>query len=83
MPRGAAIKGLETTPGGEKAAGSAREVIDELVEINGIESVRRMKWIAEYKAHRDYLDSKWPPVLIEVNPSPAKEGEHDRDHCEF
>ena len=66
MPRGAAIKGLETAPGGEKAVANAHEVIDELVEINGIESVRRMKWISDYKANRDYVDSKWPPVLIEV-----------------
>jgi len=67
MPRGAAIKGLDTAPGGEKAVQSAHEMLDRLVEMDGIEAVRLMKGIADYKLYRDYLEEKWPQVLIEVN----------------
>ena len=67
MPRGAKIHGLETAPSEVKTAASAHELIDRLVESVGIEAVRLMKGIVDYKAHRDYLESKEPPVLIEVN----------------
>ena len=82
MPRGAKIHGLDTAPAGEKVAvASAHEMIDRLVETVGIEAVRRMQGVADYKAHRDYLESKWPQELIEVNPATEGESEHDRaDH---
>lgn len=67
MPKGAAIKGLDTSPGEEKEETDTRVLIHLLVETVGIEAVRRMKGIGDYKAHRDYLDSKWPQVLIEID----------------
>ena len=50
----------------ERVGLDAHELLDKLVETAGIEAVRRMKGIADYKAHRDYLDKKWPQVLLEV-----------------
>ena len=63
MPRGAKIHGLETAPNEVKAVASAHELLDKLVDTAGIEAVRRMKGIADYKAHRDYLEEKWP-ILV-------------------
>ena len=51
----------------ERVGMNVHEMLDRLVETVGIEAVRRMKGIGDYKAHRDYLDSRWPPVLIEVD----------------
>lgn len=65
MPRGAAIRGLENAPQEEKVEQSAHEMIDKLVELSGIESVRTMKGVGDYKAHRDYVESKWSQDLIE------------------
>ena len=66
MPKGAKIHGLETSPNEVKAVASAHELLDKLVDTAGIEAVRRMKGIADYKAHRDYLEEKWPQILIEA-----------------
>lgn len=63
MPRGARLRGLDTAPEEEKARATAHELIDRLVETVGIEAVRRMEGVADYKAHRDYLEEKWP-ILI-------------------
>ena len=60
MPKGAKIHGLETTPEEVKEEPDAHELIDRLVETIGIEAVRRMAVVVDYKAHRDYLESKWP-----------------------
>ena len=51
----------------ERAGLDAHETIDLLVDKMGIEAVRLMKGIVDYKAHRDYLEKKRPQELIEVN----------------
>ena len=53
----------------ERTGLDAHETIDLLVEKMGIEAVRLMKGIVDYKAHRDYLEKKRPRELIEVEAS--------------
>ena len=66
MPKGAKIHGLETTPEEAVEDLDPRVLIDRLVEVIGIEAVRTMKAVADYKSNRDYFNSKWPVEVIEM-----------------
>ncbi|MEE8435632.1 MAG: hypothetical protein V3S64_12665 [bacterium] len=63
MPKGARLRGLDTAPEEEKEEVNTYVLIDRLVETVGIEAVRAMKGVADYKAHRDYLEEKWPLLI--------------------
>ena len=69
MPKGAKIHGLETAPEEKVEDLDPRVLIDRLVETIGIEAVRTMKAVADYKANRDYFNSKWPVEVIEIETS--------------
>jgi len=77
MPRGAAIKGLDTSAADVRASLDFRALIDEMVAREGVETVRMMKSITNRKDFRDYFEGKWPQVLSEVEP--AMEGVNGSD----
>ncbi len=60
MPRGARLHGITANPHEDKAEASSHELIDRMVEVAGVDAVRQMSIIKDHKAHRDYMDEKYP-----------------------
>lgn len=51
--------------GEEQADSDFRDVIDKLVELQGVDAVRGLPLISDHKAHRDYMAEKYPLKEIE------------------
>lgn len=68
MPKGAVLKGISITPKEDEGQGDYRKSLDFMVSVMGLDAVRLMPRIMEYKLHREYLEEQYGE-LKEVNPN--------------